>query len=192
MADWRIRKRYGRGAARIVLCPVPYREPAHELTMLEGCRSVGPELLGGAKSAVVLGAMLVAIILFVAMRDRVDFSQTQLMVWSDPMSAPIVEPPPVVEPKPPVPVPAKPEPVVAKPPPKPVPVPIAKPKPPPVQIAKLEKPKPKSKPKPRARRPKIEMPTKRCSRVCPTGSIPFWSRKRGKHCAAGNSRPRSC
>jgi len=152
VADWRIRKRYGRGAARIVLCPVPYREPAHELTLLEGCRSVGPELLSGAKSAVVFGAMLVAIILFTAMRDRVDFSQTQLMVWGDPIPAPIVEPPPVVEPPPPVPVP-----VVAKTPPKPkpVPVPVAKPKPPPVQIAKAEKPKPK--PKPKARKPKIEM-----------------------------------
>jgi hypothetical protein len=150
VADWRIRKRYGRGAARVVLCPVPYREPAHELTMLEGCRSVGPELLGGAKSAVMFGAMLVAIILFTAMRDRVDFSQTQLMVWGDPAPAPIVEPPPVVEPPPPVP-----EPVVAKTPPKPKPVPVTKPKPPPVQIAKAEKPKPK--PKPKARKPKIEM-----------------------------------
>lgn len=150
MADWRIRKRYGRGAARVVLCPVPYREPAHELTMLEGCRSVGPELLSGAKSAVVFGAMLIAIILFTAMRDRVDFSQTQLMVWGDPIPAPIVEPPAVVEPPPPVPVP-----VVAKIPPKPKPVPVAKPKPPPVQIAKAEKPKPR--PKPKARKPKIEM-----------------------------------
>ena len=166
MSDWRIRKRYGHGAARVVLCPIPYREPACELTMLEGCRAVGPQMLVGARTGVMFGALIVFVFLFTALRDRIDLSQTQLLVWSDPIAAPIIEePPPVVKPKPPVPVPAKPEPVVAKTPPKPVPV--VKPKPPPVEVAKLERPKPKPKPKPKPILPPARPPKRKRPNVKP-------------------------
>ncbi|MCP4039791.1 MAG: hypothetical protein GY733_22800 [bacterium] len=157
MADWRIRKRYGRGAARVVLCPEPLREPAGDVSVLEGAREIGPELLRGAKSGVVFMLVIVAAFAFTALRERGDLSRTQMLVWNDPGPEPLVAQPEPAKPKPVIPKPLPPEPKIAEAKPPPPAKPKAKPKP--LPAPKMERPPPqiaKAKPKPRAK-PKIEM-----------------------------------
>ena len=89
MSTWRIHKRYGRGVARVVLCPLPYRTDLASLPLLDELRRAGPGVYRAARSGILLISILTLALLVTVGRERQDASRTQVFVMRDSPSVPL-------------------------------------------------------------------------------------------------------
>ena len=172
MISARIAQHYGFGAARLRLCPEPYRRPQHLDTLREGFQELRGELgeqglsgalrgVSGVVSAFALALVLVWLLAFHALTGSLAFSSIELVPFETPPPVAEVAPPEVVEvvqelavveEPPPPPPPPEPAPRVVAPEP---PVIAQQPVVPPPEPARA-KPAPAPPPEP-ARRPIVQI-----------------------------------
>lgn len=154
MSDWRVRRHYGFGAARVSLSPVPHFVGQRSLSMGGALRDAGADFYLTVAPPLVLAVFVLAALFVTTSRDKGYTDLEVVMIQREapvveqapePEPLPIEEPPPprkmaekkpeppppkkeVVKPEPPPPPPVQ-RVAKVKPPPRPAPKPVVKPKP---------------------------------------------------------------